>query len=285
MPGWTGDPPAMWTVFSWGYEGWGNSTRELLRAFGAVEQSRGFEPPVFVDVRARRQVRAVGFREDAFERRVGRARHRWMPGLGNAAVKTGQGPMRLVAPADIHELLGLVQAQQRQGRRVLFFCSCGSPFDASTCHRRFVRRALLSAARSSKVKLSVQEWPGGTPGTGVLAELPVEETTWKSLLGGAQALRLGVRQPDVKLLSWPTGGVLRLRSAFGTQLVSLAAARFQAGEWRMPVYVSPVEAEDTSSQLLAAARQARKQGLLEVFTTPAIPGRPRSTEETSPSRR
>jgi hypothetical protein len=266
----------MWTVFSWGYEGWGNATRELLRAFTAVEQSRGFEPPVFVDVRARRQVRAVGFREDAFERLAGRARHRWMPGLGNAAVKTGQGPMRLVAPADIYELLGLVQAQQRQARRVLFFCSCGSPFDASTCHRQFVRRALLSAARSSKVQLAVQEWPGGTLSTSVLAELPVQERTWKSLLGGAQALWLGPRQPDVKYLAWPTGGVLRLRSDAGTRLVSLAAARFQAGEWRMPVYVSPIEADDTSNQLLAAARQARKQGLLEPFTTPPLPGSQRS---------
>jgi hypothetical protein len=274
----------MWTVFSWGYEGWGNATRELLRAFTAVEQSRGFEPPVFVDVRARRQVRAVGFREDAFERLVGRSRHRWMPGLGNAAVKTGQGPMRLVAPADSYELLGLVQAQQRQGRRVLFFCSCGSPFDASTCHRQFVRRALLSAARSSKVELSVQEWPGGSLSTDVLAELPVEERTWKSLLGGAQALRLGPRQPDVKYLSWPTGSLLRVRSPLGTQRVSLAAARFQAGEWRMPVYVSPIEEEAKSSQLLAAARQARKQGLLEVFTTPAVPGSPRSAGGRSASR-
>jgi hypothetical protein len=273
----------MLTVFSWGYEGWGNSTRELLRAFTAVERSRGFEPPVFVDVRARRQVRAVGFQEDAFERLAGRARHRWMPGLGNAAVKTGQGPMRLVSPADIHELLGLVQAQHRQQRRVIFFCSCGSPFDASTCHRQLVRRALLSAARSLEVKLSVQEWHGGAPGTGVLAELPVEEGTRKSLLGGAQTLRLGPRQPDVKYLAWPTGGLLRLRAPLGTQLVSVAPARFQAGEWRMPVYLD-VEAGHTSTSLLKAVRQARKQGLLEAFTTPAPPGTPRSAGRTSASR-
>jgi hypothetical protein len=259
----------MLTVFSWGYEGWGNATRELLRAFGAVEQSRGFEPPVFVDVRARRQVRAIGFREDAFERQAGRARYRWMPGLGNAAVKTGQGPMRLVAPADAYELLGLVQAQHQQARRVLFFCSCGSPFDASTCHRQLVRRELLAAARSMREKLSVQEWPGGTPRTGVLAELPVEEATRKSLPGGAQALRLGPRLPDVKYLAWPTGGLLRLRSPLGTQLVSLAPARFQAGEWRMPVFLKPVEAEHTSSRLFQAVRQARKQGLLEAFSTSA----------------
>jgi len=38
----------MLTVFAWGYEGWGNSTRELLQAFDTAEQARGFEPPVFV---------------------------------------------------------------------------------------------------------------------------------------------------------------------------------------------------------------------------------------------
>src|SRR5690348_10296790 len=71
----------MLTVFSWGYEGWGNATAELVRAFDVVEAAHGYEPPVFVDIRARRQVRAVGFRDDTFERRLGRDRHRWMRGL------------------------------------------------------------------------------------------------------------------------------------------------------------------------------------------------------------
>jgi hypothetical protein len=49
----------------WGYWGWGGSTRELVEAFDAAEAMRGYEPAVFVDARARRQVRAVGFRGDA----------------------------------------------------------------------------------------------------------------------------------------------------------------------------------------------------------------------------
>lgn len=255
----------MLTVFAWGYEGWGNSTRELLRAFDAVERARGFEPPVFVDVRARRQVRAIGFRDDAFEHRLGRARYRWLPGLGNAAIKTGKGSMRLVTPADAYELLGLVQAQHRQRRRVVFFCSCGSPFSARTCHRQLVRRELLSAARSLGAKVSVQEWPGGPLRERVLAELPVREEMLESLLGGAQALRLGPKQPHVQFLAWPTGGLLRLRSRERSQLVSVAPARFHAGEWKMPLYVHPVEDDDPAELLLHHASRFRREGMLEEF--------------------
>ena len=257
----------MLTVFSWGYEGWGNSTRQLLQAFDTAEQARGFEPPVFVDVRVRRQVRALGFQDDAFELRTGRARYRWLPGLGNAAIGTGKGVMRLVTPADVHELLGIAQAQRRQRRRVIFFCSCGSPFLAGTCHRQLVRRTLLSAARSLGVKASVQEWPGGPLPERVLAELSMDEARLASLLGGARAVRLGQKRPHVQFLAWPTGGLLRLRSRERTQLVSVAAARFHAGEWKMPLFVHPVEQDDTGELLLRHARQFRRQSMLEEFRT------------------
>lgn len=35
------------TMFTWGYWGWGNSTRELVRAVDVVEKKRGFKPPIF----------------------------------------------------------------------------------------------------------------------------------------------------------------------------------------------------------------------------------------------
>jgi hypothetical protein len=38
------------TIFSWGYYGWGNATPQLIEAVDAVETSRGFEPPIFVDI-------------------------------------------------------------------------------------------------------------------------------------------------------------------------------------------------------------------------------------------
>ena len=60
------------TLFTWGYYGWGNHTPSLVEAVDAVETERGFQPPIFVDIRLRRSVRAAGFTGQAFERLVGR---------------------------------------------------------------------------------------------------------------------------------------------------------------------------------------------------------------------
>ena len=63
------------TIFTWGYYDWGNHTLQLVEA---IERSRGFEPPLFVDIRIRRTVRAKGFQGNAFEKLLGQDRHRWM---------------------------------------------------------------------------------------------------------------------------------------------------------------------------------------------------------------
>ena len=62
------------TIFAWGYYGWGSHTRRLVEAVDAAEAGRGFEPPVFVDVRIRRSVRAAGFTGPAFEKLLGPGR-------------------------------------------------------------------------------------------------------------------------------------------------------------------------------------------------------------------
>ena len=48
-------------IFTFGYYGWGNHTPQLIEAVDVVKRSRGFEPPLFVDIRVRRTVRAKGF--------------------------------------------------------------------------------------------------------------------------------------------------------------------------------------------------------------------------------
>ena len=55
------------TAFTWGYWGWGTHTNEFVDVVDAVERSRSFRPPIFVDIRFSRSVRAPGFREGAFE--------------------------------------------------------------------------------------------------------------------------------------------------------------------------------------------------------------------------
>jgi hypothetical protein len=91
-----------------GYYGWGNHTPELVEAVDAVETSRGFQPPIFVDIRIRRSVRAAGFTGPAFERLLGQDRHRWMKALGNRFIETKTGPhIQIADPAAADELLDL----------------------------------------------------------------------------------------------------------------------------------------------------------------------------------
>lgn len=107
------------TAFTWGYAGWGNALPELISLFDSTEGERGFAPPLFIDIRARRQVRAVGFSGSPppFAKRL-RSRYRWLPDLGNEAILRGSGPMRLIDANAAWELLGLVLRGRAENRRV-----------------------------------------------------------------------------------------------------------------------------------------------------------------------
>src|SRR5580693_7440480 len=96
----------MMTIFTWGYYGWGNATPQLVQAVDAAERNRGFEPPLFVDIRIRRTVRAKGFQGNAFEKLLGPSRHRWMKALGNKFIQTRTGPhIQIADPTAADELL------------------------------------------------------------------------------------------------------------------------------------------------------------------------------------
>jgi hypothetical protein len=60
---------------------WGSSTEQLIESVDAVEQHRGFAPPIFIDVRVHRSVQAKGFANDSFEK-------------GQAEVKVAVAPAR-----------------------------------------------------------------------------------------------------------------------------------------------------------------------------------------------
>src|ERR1019366_5621079 len=95
-------------LFTWGYYGWGNHTPQLVDAVDAVETSRGFEPPLFVDIRIRRNVRAKGFVGSAFEKLLGPSRHHWMKSLGNKFIQTRTGPnIQIADPGAADALLDL----------------------------------------------------------------------------------------------------------------------------------------------------------------------------------
>jgi hypothetical protein len=145
------------TIFSWGYWGWGNATEQLVQAVDALEGARGFKPPVFVDVRIRRAVRAPGFNGDAFENLLGESRYIHMRSLGNRFILTRSGPrIQIEDPSDAALLLNTAQDLARKNQRVIFFCSCEFPWlegSGEECHRTTVAGLLLKAAKERKLSL------------------------------------------------------------------------------------------------------------------------------------
>jgi len=94
------------TLFSWGYYGWGTATDRLIEMVDAVERNRGFEPPVFVEVRIKRSGKAPGFVGKAFDNLLGADRYQWMQDLGNEGIVTKTG-LKIKNPAAAKELLSL----------------------------------------------------------------------------------------------------------------------------------------------------------------------------------
>src|ERR1039457_1373724 len=154
------------TLFTWGYYGWGNYTPQLIQAVDAVQKNRGFEIPIFVDIRIRRNVRAKGFVGSAFEKLLGPSRHRWMKSLGNKFIQTRTGPfVQIAEPSAADTLLDLALESARNKQRLLFFCSCQWPMcdGEIACHRSTVAELVLQAAQRRGESVEIVEWPGGEP--------------------------------------------------------------------------------------------------------------------------
>ena len=181
------------TLFTWGYYGWGNHTPDLVEAVDAVETSRGFQPPIFVDIRIRRSVRAAGFTGPAFERLLGQDRHRWMKSLGNKFIETRTGPdIQIADPTAADELLDLAIESARHKQRLLFFCSCQWPrCDGKiACHRATVAALVLKAATKRGIHVEVVEWPGGDPKR---IDLEVTPKDFAAVRKGRMTVPLGER--------------------------------------------------------------------------------------------
>ncbi|MFM7230653.1 MAG: hypothetical protein ACKO3S_01560, partial [bacterium] len=196
------------TLFSWGYWGWGNATREFLDAVAAVEKSRGFDPPFFADIRIRRSGRAEGFVGDTFEREAGRPRHRHIAGLGNRNVVDGSSSgITIDRPEAVNELLEFAQEAERKKARVLYFCSCRFPHspDEPTCHRTSVTSLLLKEAKRRGISVKVVEWPGGEPAH---LQLRVEPGELRSVKAGRKSLAFKERLSLAKAASVAYGSTL-----------------------------------------------------------------------------
>lgn len=228
------------TLFTWGYWGWGTATNQLIRAVDEVEASRGYQPPMFVDVRLSRSVRAPGFNGRAFENALGKSRYRWLEGLGNLAVQEG-GAMRIRDPAEAVTLLEIAETAARSRQRVLFFCSCEFPgVEGQTCcHRVVVARLVLEAAASQRLPVEIVEWPGGEPESkGIEIELP--RAVFAKVGRGGASIPLEEPAPLAEIAGLPWLSLVSVYERENEEqppfLVLSGPARYVKGKWQLPIH-------------------------------------------------
>lgn len=256
------------TLFSWGYHGWGNATPQLVQAIDAIEATRGFAPPVFVDVRIRRSVRAVGFRENAFGNLVGEGRYVWMKALGNERIVKRTGPLVQIAdPAAAGNLLDRALAARKENRRVIFFCGCPWPkIDGKlSCHRLTVTELLLTVARARKVPIRVVEWPGGVPENPV--EIDATPDDYRRIRNGRQTIPMGKELLSADLLGVPWGTTATVACAGESFHRAVGPACRHRGEWCLPVFFAYDDPAVGREDYEEEARRHREAFGLEPHTT------------------
>ena len=227
--------PMTVTLFSWGYYGWGNHTHNLVEAVDAVEKSRGFKPPFFVDARIRRSVRAIGFKGTTFEKLLGEQRHEWDKRLGNLSVVTGTGPpIQIANPSAVEDLLDLAIELARHKQRIIFFCSCKWPREGEgfACHRTEVARLVLEEAKERVIRVEVEEWPGGEPER-IELDLPPEE--FIAVKKGRWTVRLGEEFDLARFAGLPWCSIATLHSGGETLYRIVGPAICQTSGWALPI--------------------------------------------------
>jgi hypothetical protein len=256
------------SLFSWGYWGWGNATGQLVEAVDLAERARGFEPPIFVDCRLRRQGRAKGFVGEAFRDLLGPTRYCWMQELGNEEIATGGKGVRIRNPEAVVELLDLAAQAAEENRRIIFYCACEYPsLDGElTCHRLTISDLLLEHASRVGQAVAVVEWPGGEPRD---VQITVERQLFASLMGERKSLPF----PDDRLrefagLPWGSLATIRREGDDATGTVLVGPARFawsSKGEsyWYLPV-IRQTNAHASNELLVGVAAKWRTAHGLDV---------------------
>jgi hypothetical protein len=246
------------TIFHFGYWGWGNHTPKLVETFDSIERARGYGPPVFVDIRITRQVRAQGFNGNAFGELLG-DRYMWMKELGNPNIIGAAVDRSVDRPDAARDLLDLAVKFWRDGRRVVFFCSCER---VDECHRAAVRDLLHAQARRRNLDCVIVEWPGGIQ---TVHSLSLDPKAWKATLKGTNQVPLGDDMPPPGLTAMPWASVLKLECGPEYAWIITGPARFSNGRWRLPILQVFTEDEDRPQERaenMAAKMRKQVWGLL-----------------------
>lgn len=250
------------TLFTWGYWGWGNSTTKLVEAVDAIEFERGFKPPLFVDIRINRSVRAKGFNGNTFEEAVGIKRHRWMKSLGNKRIMTGTGPrIQIAEPESANELLDLAISSAKENRRVIFFCSCEWP---CYCHRKTVATLVRKAAARRGISLETVEWPGGKP-THIHVEL--EPKLFQSVSKGRMYIPLNRQFDWAESGGPPWGSIASLHCGDETFHRLVGPVAWQKGKWTLPIAVAFFDPSTPISAYQKESAKFRKDNGLDLMTS------------------
>jgi len=245
------------TIFSFGYWGWGMSTPQLVKAVDAVERSRGFRPPVFVDIRIQRSVRAPGFNGRAFEELVGPKRHRWMPGLGNKHIQSRKGPpIQIAKPEEAETLLDVALEAANDNRRIIFFCSCQYPREGNwRCHRTEVGALVLKAAKHRKIELTWVEWRGGEP---IRFQLETDQKSFRRLHGDGQNIPAPSVLPLSTLAGIPWGSMAEVVTGDDRMKAIVGPAIWRQKQWQFPaLYKDPINSM-SRAQFSREAEATRK---------------------------
>ena len=228
-----------------------------MQAVDAAEKARRFKPPIFVDVRLRRSVRAKGFSGDAFEKVVGTARYKWMPRLGNRSIATGEWRIQIDDPSAAKELLGLAMTNYAHRRRLLFFCACAD-VDVLTCHRTTVAGLLLKEAKSAGRHLEIVEWPGDTP---TRRTVQVNPAVVKAIIRGRKTVPLGRAIDLAEMAVLPWGSVVTLQAGDQSLPIVSGPAKYQGG-WCLPVLEIGDLGNEASRLEVWSDRFRREHGLI-----------------------
>lgn len=247
----------MLTLFTWGYWGWGNATREFVQAVDSAERARGFKPPIFFDIRFSRSVRAEGFRGDAFERLLPNGRYEWFRRLGNTHIGTREPGAKIMDPFAAKILLEQAFKYARDNRRVIFFCACEFP---RFCHRHIVAKLILDEAARSGRRIQIVEWPGGTP---IRRTLRVKGPTFTAVSRGLVNVPLGKNGIAREIVSLPWGSIVDVESGKDGFPIVTGPAKYQDG-WLLPIW-ERCERSSNAGTLRSLSEQFRKRNGFQRF--------------------
>jgi len=243
------------TIFSWGFWGWGTHAERFVKVVDQVEASRGFKPPIFVDIRIRRTGRAINFKESAFREIVSEKRYQWMRGLGNAAIADDTlEDITIKDPREAKTLLDIAIESMKHNRRVIFYCACENPL---YCHRYVVGALLLKEAKRRGISLEIVEWPGGK--VQHLKEKTTDDTIMKIRKGQKNyPLPDNANLKKFGTLAW--GSIVELSSESFKLLIISGPIKYVNHGWALPVVPVPCPKVATSAKLKSIAWDYLKDG-------------------------